>query len=193
MAENFFLISLLFIAVASCRSTYQTARRVEQSLVDRSTYLGGWPLAAVPCPSDASVACDTGISSQINQQCCPSGNTCFSWPATIPPVCCPSCMFLFISSIIMLFNSLSLDSLCQPRIASDNFKTSPFARIALGICMSSSPSEAPTISVASKVRLESFQQLAMLESVRHKARLSLHRFLQRWYVTSHAQFAGGMR
>lgn len=108
MARSFIYVCLLFVAVASCRNTYQLARRVEQSLVDRSTYLGGWPLAAVPCPSDASVACDTGVSSQINQQCCPSGNTCYSWPATIPPVCCPSCTF---SSLITLCCSITYNSL----------------------------------------------------------------------------------
>jgi hypothetical protein len=93
MACTFISTSLaisLFITTVTCRSTYNLAPRVEQSLVDRATYLGGWPLAAVPCPADASVICSTGIESQINQQCCPSGNTCFSWPS-ITPVCCPTC------------------------------------------------------------------------------------------------------
>ena len=94
MARSIIWVYLLFAAVAFCKTTYQLARRVEQSIVDRSTYLGGWPLAAVPCPPEASVICSTGVSDQINQQCCPTGNTCFSWPATIPPVCCPSDMFL---------------------------------------------------------------------------------------------------
>lgn len=96
MAKSFIFIYLPSLTVASSKRTYQLARRVEQSIIDRSTYLGGWPLAAVPCPPEASVVCSTGISSQINQQCCPTGNTCFSWPATIPPVCCPSCTFLII-------------------------------------------------------------------------------------------------
>src|SRR5450432_2414494 len=90
MARSSLLVSLLFVAVVSCRSTHRLALRVEQSLVDRATYLGGWPLAAVPCPADAPVVCSTGIENQINQQCCPSGNTCFSWPST-HPVCCPEC------------------------------------------------------------------------------------------------------
>ena len=90
MARSSISFSLFFfVALVSCRGTYRLARRVEQSLVDRSTSLGGWPLAAVPCPADAPVVCSTGIESQINQQCCPSGTTCFSWPSTYP-VCCPS-------------------------------------------------------------------------------------------------------
>jgi hypothetical protein len=64
--------------------------------VDRATSLAGWPLAAVPCPPDAPVICSTGISSQINQQCCPNGTTCFSWPS-IYPVCCSSCKCLLAS------------------------------------------------------------------------------------------------
>ena len=105
MAIRIISVHLLFAALASCRSTYPLARSVEQSIGGRSTYLGGWPLAAVPCPPEASVACSTGISSQINQQCCPTGNTCFSWPATIPPVCCPSGIFLIIVASFDLENA----------------------------------------------------------------------------------------
>jgi hypothetical protein len=78
------------IALSSCVVSTKLARRVDQSLVERSTYVGGWPLAAVPCPSDAPVQCSTGISDQINQQCCPSGNTCIGWEALVVPVCCPT-------------------------------------------------------------------------------------------------------
>lgn len=84
-------ILLLTIALISSVNSYQLARRVDQNLVGRSTYVGGWPLAAVPCPADAPVQCSTGISSQINQQCCPSGNTCVGWEALVVPVCCPTC------------------------------------------------------------------------------------------------------
>jgi hypothetical protein len=66
MARSIIWVYLLFAAVAFCKTTYQLARRVEQSIVDRSTYLGGWPLAAVPCPPEASVICSTGVSDQIN-------------------------------------------------------------------------------------------------------------------------------
>jgi hypothetical protein len=93
MARSPILFFLFFAALVSFTGAYGIARRVEQSLVDRATSLGGWPLAAVPCPADAPVICSTGISSQINQQCCPNGTTCFSWPS-IYPVCCSSCKCL---------------------------------------------------------------------------------------------------
>ncbi|PMD16577.1 hypothetical protein NA56DRAFT_753141 [Hyaloscypha hepaticicola] len=83
-------IVFFIVALISCVNSSKLARRVDQSVVERSTYVGGWPLAAVPCPSDAPVQCSTGISDQINQQCCPSGNTCIGWEALVVPVCCPT-------------------------------------------------------------------------------------------------------
>jgi hypothetical protein len=98
MARSSILVSLLiFVAVVSCRSTYRLALRVEQSLVGRATSLSGWPLAAVPCPAVAPVVCSTGIESQINQQCCPSGTTCVGWPTNTYPVCCLNCKWLLAS------------------------------------------------------------------------------------------------
>ncbi len=83
-------IGILITALISFVDSSRLAREVDQSLLERSTYVGGWPLAAVPCPSNAPVQCSTGISDQINQQCCPSGNTCIGWETLVVPVCCPT-------------------------------------------------------------------------------------------------------
>ena len=58
----------------------------------RADYLGGWTQGrdgtGAGCPS-TSVACDSGSYSQLNTQCCPSGQTCFA--TSIIAYCCPTC------------------------------------------------------------------------------------------------------
>ena len=96
---------LTFAAIASAFFASGNARRlaprVEQQLTGRSTYLGGWPLAATTCPAEAPVMCDTNDGT-VNPTCCPTGNTCFGLTA---PYCCPTSEY--ISSLTLLLKPLS--------------------------------------------------------------------------------------
>lgn len=101
---------IILLALSSASDAYRLAQRAEQNTaLERATYEGGWPLAASQCPSDAPVSCNTadGI---INQNCCPSGNTCFT--GMDYPYCCPTSMLLLLlllgptlSIVLMLFVS----------------------------------------------------------------------------------------
>jgi len=82
-------IIFLALALSSGSDAYRLAQRAEQDSVERATYEGGWPLGASQCPSDAPISCNTRDGT-INQNCCPSGNTCFT--GNLYPYCCPTSM-----------------------------------------------------------------------------------------------------
>lgn len=69
---------------------YVLARRVEQRIEDRATYHGGYGLSnPVSCPANYSTVC--GSKADVNQLCCPQGDTCHG--STLG-YCCPTCEYL---------------------------------------------------------------------------------------------------
>jgi hypothetical protein len=91
------IVSLLFLlALVAGGDAYVLARRVEQSIENRQAYHGGYGLVnPASCPANYSMSCTS--KSDLNQLCCPQGNTCFG---SYIGYCCPTC-----KSLLRLYGS----------------------------------------------------------------------------------------
>jgi hypothetical protein len=84
--------TLFIVSFLVGTATSSPALSAIQHVNPRDEYQGGWPLSlegtnSGSCPTDASTQCS---STNVNPQCCPSGQTCFWGAVQFANYCCPT-------------------------------------------------------------------------------------------------------